>query len=200
MARKIGSKEKLRRYLRDRIGKVVSHAELQQASGGAAEWARRLRELRDEGWLIKSHNDRSDLKPGEYVLEAIVHQARPYAFARPISKRVRAQVLERNGYTCQMCGAAAGDPDDQNPGRTVRLHIGHIRDRSHGGTDELTNLRALCSTCNQGAKNIVQEPPSRIWLLAQVRRASTADQRAVLEWLKKKLGDDQPSGAKAAGS
>lgn len=200
MARKIGSKEKLRRYLRDRIGKVVSHTELQQASGGAAEWARRLRELRDEGWLIKSHNDRSDLKPGEYILEAIVQQERPYAFARPISKRVRAQVLERNGYTCQMCGAAAGDSDDLNPGRIVRLHIGHIRDRSHGGTDELTNLRALCSTCNQGAKNIVQEPPSLIWLLAQNRRASTADQRAVLEWLKKKLGDDEPSAGEASDS
>lgn len=192
MARKIGSKEKLRRYLRGRIGQVVSHSELQQASGGAAEWARRLRELRDEGWQIKSHNDRSDLKPGEYVLEGISQEAKHYAFSRPVSKRIRAYILERNGYTCQMCGAAAGDPDEQNPGRTVRLHIGHIVDRSHGGKDELTNLRALCSTCNQGAKNLAQEPPSWVWLLAQIRRASIADQRKAMEWLKKKLGDTEP--------
>ena len=35
----------------------------------------------------------------------------------------------------------------------------HIVDRDHGGRDELSNLRALCSTCNQGAKNHAREPP-----------------------------------------
>lgn len=89
-----------------------------------------------------------------------------------------------------MCGAGAGDPDDQNPDRAVRLHVGHIVDRSHGGKDELSNLRALCSTCNQGAKNIVQEPPSWTWLLGQIRRAPVADQRAALRWLKQKFGKD----------
>jgi 5-methylcytosine-specific restriction endonuclease McrA len=50
-----------------------------------------------------------------------------------------------------MCGLT---PDDIDPatGRKVRLHIGDIVDKSHGGKDELSNLRSLCSTCNQGAK------------------------------------------------
>ena len=125
---------------------------------------------------------------------------RPNAPVKPITKRVRDQVLKRDGFTCQMCGAVAGDLDDLKPGLHVRLHIGRIRDRSHGGTDEPANLRTLCSTCFQGTKNIVQEPPSLDWLLAQVRRASTADQRAALEWLKKKLGDDEPSAGKASDS
>ncbi|MCY4596349.1 MAG: HNH endonuclease [Bryobacterales bacterium] len=188
---RVGSKQGLREFLRKRVGVVVSSAELQQAAGGAVEWARRLRELREAGWAIRSHNDRADLKPGEYVLaEEPPKSAQAYAFSRPISKRIRAQVLERNGYTCQMCGAAAGDPDNQNPGRTVRLHIGHIVDRSYGGKDELSNLRALCSACNQGAKNIVQEPPRRVWLLTQLRRAAIDDQRAALQWLKQKFGED----------
>ena len=110
-----------------------------------------------------------------------------YRFTRPISARVRAQVLERNGYTCQMCGAGPGDTDELNPARKVRLHIGHIRDKSHGGLDELSNLRALCSTCNQGAKNVVQEPPSHAWLLSQLRRTSVADQKAALDWLLRKF-------------
>ena len=189
MAR-VSSKQGLRDFLRKRVGKVVSSAELQHAAHGAVEWGRRLRELREEGWNIQSHNDRSDLRPGQYVLkeEPVAAQA-VYAFSRPLSKRIRAQVLERNGYTCQMCGRGAGDLDDENPSRTVRLHIGHIVDRSHGGRDELSNLRALCSTCNQGAKNIVQEPPSWTWLLTQLRRASIADQRAALDWLQRKFGD-----------
>ena len=66
--KRIGSKTKLAAYLRSRVGKVVRSRELQEASGGAAEWARRIRDLRSEGWDIKTHNDLSSLKPGEYIL------------------------------------------------------------------------------------------------------------------------------------
>ena len=97
-------------------------------------------------------------------------------------------MLDRNGFTCQMCGLTPGDIDPAT-GRTVRLHIGHIVDKSHGGKDELSNLRALCSSCNQGAKNITSEKPSTIWLLSQIRRAGKAEQRAVYDWLKQKFGD-----------
>ena len=181
-----GSKAGLRSYLESRVGVVVDSAELQAAANGAAEWARRLRELRAEGWKISSHNDRADLKPGQYMLEAPPPaKAEIYRFEKPISSRLRAQVLERNGYTCQMCGIGAGDLADD--GRKARLHIGHIKDRDHGGLTELGNLRALCSTCNQGAKNIAQEPPSWTWLKAQVRRASETDQREILRWLSTKF-------------
>jgi 5-methylcytosine-specific restriction endonuclease McrA len=74
-------------------------------------------------------------------------------------------------------------------GRKVRLHVGHIVDRNLGGKDELSNLRALCATCNQGAKNITGEKPTTIWLLSQVRRAGQEEQRAVLGWLRKKFGE-----------
>ncbi|MBC6443176.1 MAG: HNH endonuclease [Rhodobacteraceae bacterium] len=185
MAKKTGSKARIRRFLKQHTGKTVTSRQIQQAAGDVAEWARRLRELRAEGWHISSHNDRADLKPGEYVLETDPPAPGQYTFAHTISGRLRAQVLERNGYTCQMCGIGAGDPGEDD--RPTRLHVGHIVDRKHGGKDELFNLRTLCSTCNQGAKNLVQEPPGRIWLLSQVRRASIDDQRAVLKWLKLKF-------------
>ena len=183
---KVAAKEKIRRFLREHVGEVVTAHQLQEAAGNVTEWARRVRELRgDEGWKIFSHNDDASLKPGEYRLAELPPQVRRTVFSRSVSGRVRSQVLERNGYTCQMCGAAAGDTDDR--GRHVRLHIGHIQDRSHGGRDDLSNLRALCSSCNEGAKNIVQEPPSWTWLLSQIRRARRDDQIAALNWLKKKL-------------
>jgi hypothetical protein len=78
---------------------------------------------------------------------------------------------------------------DPATGRKVRLHIGHIKDKSLGGLDELSNLRALCSTCNQGAKNITSEKPTGIWLLSQIIRAGQDEQKAVLDWLRKKFGD-----------
>ena len=186
---RLSSKERLRRFFRNHIGEVVTGHQLQEAVGPEVlEWARRVRELRnDEGWPIRTHNDDVNLKPGEYLLVDDPPDSSGYRFAKHVGGRLRAEVLERNGYTCQMCGAGAGDDDKEVPGRKVRLHVGHIKDRSHGGRDELANLRALCSTCNQGAKNLVQEPPSWTWLLSQIRRASRDDQWKALEWLKSKF-------------
>jgi hypothetical protein len=188
MPRVAGSKERIRQFLLANIGRVSEARELQEASGGAAEFARRTRELReDEGWPILTHNDSADLKPGQYLLKEKPGAKPAVAFARGISARLRAQVLDRNGFTCQMCGLTPGEIDPAT-GRKVRLHLGHIKDKSLGGKDELTNLRALCSGCNQGAKNITAEKPTSIWLLTQIRRAGIDEQKAVYNWLKTKLG------------
>ena len=184
MARKIGAKTKLREYILANVGRILDSDEL-RAVAGISEWARRVRELRtEEGYQILTHNDRSELKPGQYLLETSVPIP---AFSRAISKEARAYVLDRNGFTCQMCGAVAGEihPYDQN--RKTRLHIGHIIDKSQGGTDDASNLRALCSVCNEGASNLTLDRPSSRKLLMQIRRAKSSDQLDVLEWLMRKF-------------
>lgn len=154
---------------------------------GISEWARRIRELRnEEGFQILTHNDRSNLKPGEYLLEDPKPQP---SFERKISKELRALVLDRNGFTCQMCGAVAGEPHPYEIDRKTRLHIGHIVDKSQGGEDVPENLRALCSVCNEGASNITLDRPSGLKLLAQLRRAKADDQLQVLQWLVRKFPD-----------
>lgn len=188
--RKPGSKELIRRFLYSRVGEVVTSKQLRDAAGpGVSEWARRVRELReDEHWPIITHNDRADLKPGEYVLTGKPPEKPGVTFTRPISTKLRAEVLDRNGFTCQWCGLTPGEIDPTTK-RKVRLHIGHIKDKSLGGKDELSNLRTLCSTCNQGAKNVTGEKPTTIWLLSQVRRAGQDEQRAILSWLRKKFNE-----------
>lgn len=185
MPRRKGSKQLILDYFLANIGQVLESREIQAASGGAVEWARRVRELRNEdGYQILSHKDRADLKPNQYLLETVT---RSPAFKRNISKETRAWVLERNGYTCQMCGVAAGDPDPFDSSRTVRLTMGHIIDKSKGGEDTLQNLRAVCSNCNEGLQNSSLPKPDQIHLLAQVRRATIDDQQALLKWLLQKF-------------
>ncbi len=183
-----GARAKLRAHFLKNAGKVMSSDELRKAAGNTSEWGRRIRELRnEEGYQILTHNDRSNLKPGDYLLE----DPKPMpAFARGISKETRALVLDRNGYTCQMCGAAAGEPHPYDATRKTRLHIGHIKDKSLGGDDEPSNLRAICSVCNEGAANITLERPSASKLLAQIRRAPANDQISVLNWLIHKFPKD----------
>ena len=181
MSRMKGARSKLREHFLNNIGKVMDSNELRGVAGGTSEWARRVRELRtEEGYQILTHNDRSDMKPGEYLL---LNPKPTPAFARTISKEVRAFVLDRNGFTCQQCGAVAGEPHPYDPTRKTRLHIGHIVDKTMGGTDDVSNLRALCSVCNEGAKNLTLDRPSAQKLLIQIRRATGADQLDVLKWL-----------------
>lgn len=160
--------------------------ELRTVADNQSEWARRVRELRtEEGYLILTHNDRSELRPGQYLLET----PKPLpAFERAISKETRAYVLDRNGFTCQMCGAVAGephpyDPSPYDPSRKTRLHLGHVIDKSVGGTDDPANLRAICSVCNEGASNATLMRPDLQKLLIQVRRATSQDQLEVMKWL-----------------
>lgn len=184
----LGSKERLRRFLLANIGRVLSSADLQAAANGAVQYSRRIRELREqEGWKILTHNDTTDLKPGQYLLKEMPPAKGSLKIEGGISARLRAQVLDRNGFTCQMCGLSPGDMDPTT-GRKVRLHLGHIKDKSLGGKEELSNLRALCSTCNQGAKNVTVEKPTKIWLLSQIRRAGVEEQKAAFAFLKKKFG------------
>jgi 5-methylcytosine-specific restriction endonuclease McrA len=51
-------------------------------------------------------------------------------------RKIRAQVLDRDGWQCRLCGAPATDAD-------------HIQRRIDGGRDEPSNLRALCFQCNR---------------------------------------------------
>lgn len=181
--KRTGMRDRLRSHFLENIGRVLTSDELREVAG-KSEWARRVRELRnEEGYRILTHNDRSELKPGEYLLEDPTPKP---AFERSISKELRAFVLDRNGFTCQMCGAVAGEPHPCDGTRKTRLHLGHIIDKTQGGKDEASNLRALCSVCNEGASNLTLDRPSISKLLIQIRRANKKDQLEALSWLRSK--------------
>ena len=179
-----GARAKLRAFFLEHVGEVITSDTLREVAG-VSEWARRLRELRnEEGFQILSHNDRSDLKPGQYILQDPTPRE---AFARQLGKEVRAFVLDRDGFTCQMCGAVAAEPHPFEPTRTTHLQVGHVVDKSLGGSDDLSNLVTLCSVCNEGAANLTLDRPSHLKLLVQIRRATSEDQKAALVWLIRKF-------------
>jgi hypothetical protein len=184
MSNRQGARAKLRAFLLEHLGQILDSDTLREVAG-TSEWARRLRELRnEEGMNILSHYDRSDLKPGQYILVDAIPLP---SFERRISKELRALILDRDGFTCQMCGAVAGEPHPYDPRQKTKLHVGHIIDKSIGGSDDPSNLRAICSICNEGASNITPDRPHAHKLLAQIRRAPSSEQIKVLQWLIRKF-------------
>ena len=180
----MSARDKIREFFESNVGKVVNTRQIREVAN-ISEYGRRIRELRDEeGMRIKSHIDRSDLKPGEYILETL--ERSPF-IGRSISPQLRNEILERNGFTCQQCGAGPGDPDPFNKSRKIRLHIDHVVPLSQGGDNVADNLRVLCSACNQGRANIQTPSETTKNLLARIRRSPRSVQREVYEKLKDKF-------------
>ncbi len=88
---------------------------------------------------------------------------------------------------CQMCGLCSGDIDEYT-GTKAEFCVDWVPNNGLSFRSRNHEIRTLCSTCNQGAKNITSEKPTKIWLLSQVRRAGQHEQRAVFEWLRTKFG------------
>ena len=178
----MSARDRIRTFFEANVGKVVNTQQIRKVAK-ISEYARRIRELRDlEGMQIKSHIDRHGLKPWEYILESL---ERTPVISTGISIQLRNEILERNGYTCQLCGNGPGDPDPFNAGRKVRLHIDHVIPKSQGGTDKKENLRALCSICNQTRANIQSPTETAKNILARIRRTPRAVQREIYDIFKR---------------
>jgi hypothetical protein len=67
-----------------------------------------------------------------------------------ISKRLRYEILKRDGNKCRYCGATA----DESP-----LTIDHVVPVSLGGTDDPGNLVAACKDCNAGKSSSNPDAP-----------------------------------------
>jgi hypothetical protein len=129
------------------------------------------------------------------------HTNRSSARPETSSKTMTSPLSER---TCQFCGLADGEVD-WTTGKIARLlrapNSDALRPNSEcpnvsltccickRGRDELSIFRTLCSTCNQGAKNITSEKPTAIWLLSQIRKAGQDEQLAVMAWLNRKFAE-----------
>lgn len=88
---------------------------------------------------------------------------------KPLSKKRRFDILQRDGFVCQYCGQGAP---------SVTLHVDHIIPVAHGGKNDDDNLVTACEACNNGKSARFHDP-----ILAEVvdLRGQVAElQRTVL--------------------
>ena len=177
---------------------MITKEELQEVAQ-ISDWARRVRELRDEeGWPILSYKNlltledmqrygiHRQLRPGEYILAGT---DRADVTARNMSKDVRQAVLQRYGATCQFCGRGPGDADPYNPARHIILHIDHIVSLKDGGTNALDNLWPVCSVCNEGKKERSFIRKDVLELLRDINMQPPDVQKMIYERIRERWGE-----------
>lgn len=69
---------------------------------------------------------------------------------KQVSQRLRFQILARDGFRCCYCGATP---------KQAQLHVDHVHPRSHGGTNEPSNLVTACTDCNLGKADVLLPKP-----------------------------------------
>ena len=137
-------RNKLLEYFKRNIGKPVTGEELRYVANNKTEWARRVRELRNEfGWPIAGkHSGRPDLPVGSYVLESIRQSPE---HDRQIPDEVRSAVLRRDAYKCKKCDWSHGEWNRSDP-RHLELH--HVVEHMRGGPNIADNLISVCTVCH----------------------------------------------------
>lgn len=88
------------------------------------------------------------------------------------SKRLRFEILKRDGFRCRYCGATA-------VGGAV-LHVDHVQPESAGGDDSPENLVTACVACNGGKSNIGLDDSLLSSATAEEMRQNAEDIRAYL--------------------
>lgn len=187
---RMSARRRIRLYFEANVGRIIDAKELRDAAGNVSEWARRVRELKDEhGLQILTHNDREDLKPGQYLILTL--DPKPVT-KRAMSSKLRRQILERDGGTCQICGAGAGEDSGCEPGKRCRLQIDHILPISQGGKDDPDNLRAVCVFYNKDKADLIKPASGQaIAALALIRKLPRDVQREVYEFLRRKFDPEK---------
>lgn len=74
---------------------------------------------------------------------------------RTVSDRLRFKVLERDRFTCKLCG--------RSPARiaSLGLEVDHVVPYSRGGETEMDNLQTLCKECNRGKADSMIDLPNK---------------------------------------
>lgn len=95
-------------------------------------------------------SDYSTLKKRDEELKSINYECTLRSYhsksqRKLLTKELKRKIMERDNYTCQLCGKYM--PDE------IGLHIDHIVPVASGGKSVPSNLQVLCSKCNGQKSN-----------------------------------------------
>jgi hypothetical protein len=162
-------------------GGAFRKAQLRDAFPGVEQIDRRMRELREDGWIFATSREDLSLAQDELRLVHIGGAIWDESYRRParspVSPSERKAVLSADGFACRFCGIAAGEffPDD--PLRSAKLSVARM------GRDSEPAFLTLCDKCVVAAPGA--SPDESDTIARDAERLSADDRDTLLRWMER---------------
>ena len=137
------------------VGNTFTKEQLRQAFPGVSQIDRRVRDLRDYGWVIRSNTEDATLRPEEQrFIQAGLRVWEPAERRKggevTLTAKERRAVFEKDGYQCVVCGIAGGESYPDREYETAVLTL----TKWSGSTDDDPGSDPLfvteCRRCKSG--------------------------------------------------
>jgi hypothetical protein len=165
------------------LGNSFTEEEHRAAFPGVAQAGRRLRDLRDHGWVIHTSAEDLTLNPDERRFFAIGNPvwergARRNRAAKPLTAKMRSRAIAESDYQCVICGIAGGERYADAPHKTAVLAVSRRVVTDSDGKVH-TMFVSECQHCRSGT-NIGSVDIRAI--LAKIDNLQSADRAVFLQW------------------
>jgi hypothetical protein len=168
-------------------GNTFTKGQLRDAFPGMSQIDRRVRDLRDYGWIILASTEDASLAAEEQRFVkagAAVWDPKERRAAAPrkalSSKEIRA-VLERDDFLCTVCGISGGEEYPDDPNKTAVLSVTRRTTVLPDGREEVL-LLTECKRCRAGSANA---PARADEVTADIRLLDPADRRRLARWIER---------------
>ncbi|MBM7820374.1 hypothetical protein JOE63_002851 [Cellulosimicrobium cellulans] len=168
-------------------GNTFTKNQLRDAFPGVSQVDRRIRDLRDYGWVVySSAEDATLLREDQRFVKAGVpvwdpRARRANAPEKAMSAKERQAVLARDGHMCTLCGIAGGEPYPDDPIVTAVLAVSRRAVVSDDGRES----QALVTECKRCRSGDAPAPLDAQGAVAAATDLSPGELRRLLRWMER---------------
>ncbi|POM26682.1 hypothetical protein BTM25_10860 [Actinomadura rubteroloni] len=163
-------------------GNVFTKAQLREAFPDTAQIDRRMRDLRDHGWVIDTN--REDALLGTHEQRFVTRGEpvwEPGRAAKPrasITATQRREILQADGHLCRSCGISAGQQYIDSY-ETAQLDVARRKVHRPGGSVAVEFVTE-CNRCRVGGRSQTTDVAE---LLTRVTALPSFERRILAEWV-----------------
>lgn len=181
-----GTMKKAALWLAEMVGEggVFTKDELRKDFPGVSQIDRRVRDLRDHGWIMHTRAEDLDLELDEQRLVHIGGHVWAAGYKSPVkavgpNPTQKQEALESSNHRCLSCGATAGEPFFDDVLTTAKLTV---VGSPHSG------WIASCQRCKMGGS----VPSSSVEFVSAFSALSSSEKRTFANWMRSGLRESTP--------